>query len=161
MAPKEGQAIMRTLSTGSDVSLRAFTLIEIVLVLSIIGFLSSLAAPLFSRITPTLALKSAAHLMYSELHEARYLALKRRRTVEFHPNMMGRSYSLDGIDHDLPEGVSVDLSCKETDPMDAGAHLYYYSDGSADPCVITLLNDKRRIRLKINWLSGAIELDET
>jgi len=67
---------------------KGFTLIEVIVVIVIIGILSTIAFPMFSRWIPNYRLKGAAQELYSDLQKSKLHAIKTNRRVIFNFNVV-------------------------------------------------------------------------
>lgn len=81
--------------TKTRVLRRAFTLLEILLVLAILVTLAMLAVPLFYRSIRDATLRSAAEQVRTEWNKAHILAMKNGRTYVFRYQPQGRKYKIE------------------------------------------------------------------
>ena len=82
-----------------------FTLIELILVLTLVAVMASIISPIF-RITPARQVENAAHLMATQLEMARAHALSERRLVRVQMDVAGGTYTA-YADHDGDDSISV------------------------------------------------------
>jgi len=137
-----------------------FTLLEMLVVLTIIGIITALAVPFYSKMAPRLRILSANHELLLDLRHARSEAMtdKRTITIPFYPDQ--NTYVLDDHKHKMAVDIIVSLEkMKEQSPEDTST-LHFYSDGSATPGLITLSDNGRRINIHIDGLTGQAESDE-
>src|SRR4051794_6755573 len=73
-AAKAKTAMSRTGSPG-------FTLVELLVVLLILGFVIFLAPPLFQRAVPALEIKAAARILSAAFSQGRILAIRKNREI--------------------------------------------------------------------------------
>ena len=83
-----------------------FTLLELMIVLSILGILAGISIPAFSSWLPDYRLRSAARELFSNMKLAKMMALKSNSIyrVVFDPNAEG-SYSIEGPDGEVEKAV--------------------------------------------------------
>ena len=82
-----------------------FTLVELILVLTLVSIMASIIAPVF-RITPSRQVENAAHLMATQLELARAHALSERRLVRVQIDVGGGTYTA-YADDDGDDAISV------------------------------------------------------
>lgn len=137
-----------------------FTLVELIVVLALIGLLTALAAPSFSRTIVSARLRSAASDVRGTFARARSLAVAgaRERVVTFDPEK-----GMFGIDNDaarrLPETIRLGASVagrkgKEGEPV----RVRFFVDGGAEEAEITVTaEDGGRLRVTVEPLTGIAE----
>jgi prepilin-type N-terminal cleavage/methylation domain-containing protein len=87
MRKKSGQAPLPT------VFHRGFTLVELMVTLTVIAIVAALAAPSLMMLAPDMALRSAARDLYAKLHEAKMRAIKESSRISIRFN--GAYYYID------------------------------------------------------------------
>jgi prepilin-type N-terminal cleavage/methylation domain-containing protein len=87
MRKKSGQAPLPT------VFHRGFTLVELMVTLTVIAIVAALAAPSLIMLAPDMALRSAARDLYAKLHEAKMRAIKESSRISIRFN--GAYYYID------------------------------------------------------------------
>ena len=97
---------------------KGFTLIEIVIVLSIIGIMTAVVVPNFLKWRPGMLLKSASRDLYSSMQKAKIEAVKTNTTVTFNftsssgdPCKGGRYRFVDGLGATVAENSMADGIC--------------------------------------------------
>jgi prepilin-type N-terminal cleavage/methylation domain-containing protein len=136
----------------------AFTILELIVVLTIIGIVMGLAVPAYSRLAPRLRIFTARQQLLADLRHAHGQAAARRTTVEvaFSPSL----YVIDG----LTRRPAVDLAVTteqagSSSPSDPSL-LRFYDDGSATPAAISLTNDGVHAHLRVDGLTGEAVTDD-
>ena len=139
---------------------RGFTLLEMLVTLTIVSLLISISVPIYTRTVPRLKVMSATHKLATELRRAHSVATTQKRDtyIVFHPSEP--SYTSGGN----AEGLAVDISL-ETSPDAQAAPtqdqtVHFYPDGSATPVLITLSNEGRQSHIQIDGFTGRISTDE-
>jgi general secretion pathway protein H len=154
----------RKFSTG-------FTLLELLVVLTIVGLLTMLAPPLYSKAVPGAMLKNTSLDFAISLREARSKAINSSKRVNFTLLAIPPSYIIgntsavplpDGITvaaynyHTLPSGSLVKKPALEDDEIIIG----FYPDGSSSGASVAISNGTTAYRINISWLTGNITMSE-
>ena len=136
-----------------------FTLVELLVVLTIAGLIAAVAVPVFGRAVPHYRAESAARGLMGDLRSARdqAVATGHMEAVSFTPDQS--AYATGGRTRRL--GVAMAVSIGETDlPPGAQAILHFYTDGSCDPIRIALGDGERPTVIRTDWLTGRASVDE-
>jgi type II secretion system protein H len=137
---------MRTSPTGSA---RGFTLVEILVVLTIIGLLISMCIPGYARLMPHLHLLSAKHRLLADLRRAHAEAVSTARTVIIAFDPETEVYSADGRKEKIAVKLSL-FSGSDEKPV----AVRFYADGSATPARILLSDGGERTGILIDAFTG-------
>jgi general secretion pathway protein H len=152
----------RRLSTG-------FTLLELLVVLTIAGLLTALAPPLYSKAVPGAMLKTTSLDFAISLRAARSKAINSGKRVNFTLLTQPPSYVIgptsavpmpDGITvtaydyHALPFGSPVKKPAFEDDEIIIG----FYPDGSSSGASVAISNGTAAYRINVSWLTGNITM---
>ena len=140
-----------------------FTLLELLLVLTIVGLALTVVPPLLSNAMPTLTLKGAVNDLALAMHRARGLAVTRNRTQEIRllPEQGVYIAGEKPLRHSLPAAVK--LGVEQGVLLDASTGeqaVRFFPDGSASGGLISLSDDRRRFELEVNWLTGRVQTRE-
>lgn len=143
---------------------QGFTLLELMMVLSImvLGF-SAISINLSSG-NDTLELKSAARDMISALRFARGQALVSHRQTTVEIDLTSNSYTVTGRDknYQIPEDIDISVVTGQDEVAGEGtAKIRFFPDGSSIGGRITLEKGKIGWQIDVNWLTGASELNAT
>lgn len=149
-------------SDKSQFKQQGFTLLELLMVLSImvLGF-SAISINLSSG-NDTLELKSAARDMVSALRYARGQALVSHQQTTIDIDLSENSYTVSGRDksYQIPEDIDITVVTGQDEVAGEGvARIRFFPDGSSIGARITLEKGKAGWQIDVNWLTGASELN--
>ncbi|MDD2800472.1 MAG: GspH/FimT family pseudopilin [Methylococcales bacterium] len=143
---------------------QGFTLLELMMVLSImvLGF-SAISISLSSG-NDTLELKSAARDMVSALRYARGQALVSHQQTTIEIDLSENSYTVSGRDksYQIPEDIDISVVTGQDEVVGDGvARIRFFPDGSSIGGRISLEKGNVGWQIDVNWLTGASELNAT
>ncbi len=144
----------------------AFTLIELLLVLSIAALLLTMTPALLQKAFPVLKLKAAARDMVQEIRYVQNAAIINGRVAEIRFDLKSGAYRSDLVNggevRALPSGLSFSNSPQSWEPLanEGMTRFVFYPDGSANGGVLFLGNDRKRMAIRVDWLTSKIQLDE-
>ncbi|MDD5114033.1 MAG: GspH/FimT family pseudopilin [Methylobacter sp.] len=143
---------------------QGFTLLELMMVLSImvLGF-SAISISLSSG-NDTLELKSAARDMVSALRYARGQALVSHQQTTIEIDLSENSYTVSGRDksYQIPENIDISVVTGQDEVVGDGvARIRFFPDGSSIGGRISLEKGNVGWQIDVNWLTGASELNAT
>jgi general secretion pathway protein H len=145
----------------APLTLRGFTLIELIVVLAIAGFILAVAPPLIARAIPGVELKGAARQLAGGLRFARSYAIKSRKESLLTLDLDKKVYTVSGRTREyvIPEGIKVVLLTaeSETDGAQSGSIRFFPTGGSTGGR-ITLSIDKRSYDIDVDWLTGRVRI---
>ncbi|WP_336761818.1 prepilin-type N-terminal cleavage/methylation domain-containing protein [Asaia sp. VD9] len=128
---------------------RGFTLLEMLVVLVIMGFVTALLIGRGPPRSARLDLRNAAREIASAMREAHAAALYRGQEVAFVVAPQAGLYQISGqAAHALKLGSISPLT---------PSRFVFYPDGSARGSVIALSSGPYRMTIGVNWLTGAVE----
>lgn len=142
-----------------------FTLIELLLVLTISGLLLALTPVLIQKAFPVLKLKAAARDMVQEMRFLQNAAVINGIRAEIRFDLEKGEYRSDLVNggqvRALPSGLNLSM---QSDPLLASAtpvsRFVFYPDGSASGGQLYMGNQRQRLAIQVDWLTGRIQLDE-
>ena len=157
---------------SSCASSSGFTLLELMVVLTIASLVIALVPPAISAAVPGARLSNAARELTAALRDAHYLAVSRADVVvvafEFEPPQYRVA---DGVATRLPGGI--ELSISETGSnawkrpqapteraRDDAYRLSFYPDGSSSGAIIELAAAERQLLLDVGWPTGRVSIAE-
>lgn len=140
---------------------RGFTLLEMLLVLSIAVIAMALVVPNLSKGIDSIRLTSTSREIVSSLRYLRGRAISNNRATEFNLNIKTNVYHLTGQNkaYSVPDTIRMRLVTADTeiDGEDSGT-IRFYPDGSSTGGRVTLVAGNRERLVDVNWLTGQIEM---
>ena len=139
-----------------------FTLLELIIVLSIVVLGFGVIAVNMSAGDDSMALKAAARDLASGLRYVRSQAMISHTQATLDFNLSENSYSLTGQDkiYTISENIDVTVNTAKDELHDGIAHLRFFPDGSSIGGRITLEKNKLSQEININWLTGHVSVVE-
>jgi general secretion pathway protein H len=140
-----------------------FTLLEMLIVLAIAGFLMATVAPNFGPAMARAKLYSAARDVASALRHTRGQALILGKDAVFELDIARNRYRVNGRQkiYKLPEQINLSLYTTATETMNEGiGRIRFFPDGSATGGRVTLEGGGRQRVVDVNWLTGEVKIGE-
>ncbi len=138
-----------------------FTLIELIVVLAIAGFIMAVVPPLIARAIPGVELKGAARQLAGGLRFARSYAIRSRKEALLTLDLEKKLYRVTGRTraYAIPKGIDVALLTaeSETDTTQSGSIRFYPTGGSTGGRV-TLSIGERSYDVDVDWLTGRVRI---
>lgn len=153
----------RIFSGGNSLCGRqGYTLMELLVVLTIIAALFAVVPPLFSSASSANEVRAYARQMSSALRQARSNAVATRAPVTFTLDLEHHNYQLAGAHAvQLPADLQLTLITAESELRGQGrGAIRFFADGSSSGGRITLANDASARQLDVAWLTGRITVNE-
>ena len=144
--------------------LKGFSLLELLIVLVIIGFMAVLIPPRLSGIMASTQAKAAARDVVSALRQTRNSAISLQKEQVFKLDLESKTFSLDHDNHQkkmktLPENVEIELFTARSEQIsDQVGAIRFFPDGSSTGGRIKLTMEKLHLFIDINWLTGKVVL---
>jgi general secretion pathway protein H len=153
------------LRARSEVAPRAasagVTLLELLIVLSIMAIVAALVLPMFSGGVSTGELKGAARQVAAGLRLARSEALATRQETQLVLDLEHRTFRIerDAHQHALPPKIEMKLFTAQSDLLSekVGA-IRFFPDGGSNGGRVTLGAGERKYDVDIDWLTGRIAI---
>ena len=142
---------------------RGFTLLEILVVLTLIGLIAAVTIPTFSGGVSTTALKSAAREIAAGLRLARGQAIAQRTEATLELDVAARAFRVlpDPRVHVLPREIEIKLYTAQRDLVsDQVGAVRFYPDGGSNGGRITLAVGERKFDVDVDWLTGRVSVLE-
>ena len=157
---KVEQARPRTSRAGPD-SEAGFTLVEVIAVLALIALLAAIIVPALPRGTSRAKLEAYAVETAALLKADRAAAMRRRVMVATEVDMGARALRsrATGRAVYLPPDVALEaLLARRCDKRPAGSTIRFFASGMSCGGVIALSRDNLRYEVRVNWLTGGVEV---
>ena len=134
---------------------RGFTLIEVLVVLSIILVLYAAFAPSFSSMASSNSFQAALRLLHSDLKSLRTTAILSGQTKNLEIAPDGLSYRVGDNQRNLSSGIHISV----IRPLNAAkSSITYQSNGKSDGFVIKVSTDNQSAQIHSNWLTGRLQI---
>ena len=143
-----------------------FTLLELLVVLTIAGMLVALVPPVISAVIPGTKAKVAARDLAATLRDARNLAISQSTTIDLRFDTDARTYAIAGGKLEkLPRGTAVTILGEDgrTRPKAFDGEPYtlrFYADGSSNGIRTRLGSEDSGYIVTVGWLMGRVVLSE-
>lgn len=142
---------------------RGFTLIEMLVVLTIAALIVGLALPRLTGATETATLRTAAHEVAAALRNTRSLAMTRGRTEAFVIDTANGAFAAGQTAPPgrLPRGLQLALVTVAADRESTSlGRIQFFADGSSTGGGVLLANGKLRSQVLVDWLTGRVSIAE-
>lgn len=139
-----------------------FTLLELLVVMTILALLLSVIPPLLSGVLPRAETKVAVRQLAAGLRYAHSEAMVRHRELVFVLDLEHRRYRIPGLmaDQQLPESLKLTMTTARSEANDTIGRIRFFPDGSATGGRITVAGEERTYQVDVDWLTGRVHLDE-
>ncbi|WP_207063493.1 GspH/FimT family pseudopilin [Motiliproteus sp. SC1-56] len=138
-----------------------FTLIELLVVLTIASLLIVLVPMSFSKGMHQLQGQAEVRDLVTTLARARSQAINRQQVakVAIEPTAY---WQVETDKHHLATGWQIETPDRPADPADPTQTrwLRFYPDGTAEGIVLALTDGRKRYPMKVEWLTGRVQVDE-
>jgi general secretion pathway protein H len=140
---------------------RGVTLLELLIVLSIMAIVAAMVVPMFGGGVSTGELRGAARQVAAGLRLARSEALATRRETGVVLDLERRTFQVerDGHEHSLPRAIELKLFTAESDLVsDRVGAIRFFPDGGSNGGRITLAAGERKYDIDVDWLTGRVAI---
>ena len=140
---------------------RGFTLLEMMIVLTLAALMLALVPPFISGRTSAAELKATARELAAALKFARGQAITRHREAVLTLDTERRRYTVSGQrrSRSLPKGIGINLITARSEQIaDKVASIRFFPDGSATGGQIALSGKRQKSVVDINWLTGHVAI---
>ncbi|WMC10512.1 GspH/FimT family protein [Oceanimonas pelagia] len=154
---------LRMWSAGSNATGFGFTLLELLVVLTIAVLALAVALPRFAALLPGAELKSYSRQTAALLRLARSQAIATGEPVTLTLNSEQRQTQLSGQARGHAWPAAVTLSLSGTGPLpvpDVPAGLVFYPDGASSGGTVRVAGNGRHYRIRVDWLTGRVVFDD-
>jgi general secretion pathway protein H len=133
-----------------------YTLMELLVVVAIMGFLAAAALPMLSASRPGFESKGAVRAMAEDLGAARQQAVTTGTETRVVLNAATRRYAVlpDGPVRVLPKDIAFQVRGA------SGNEIDFFADGSSSGGTVTVQSAGARHLVVAHWPSGRISIDE-
>jgi general secretion pathway protein H len=137
------------------------TMLELLVVLSIMALVAAFVVPLLGPGVSTAELKGAARQVAAGLRLARSEAVATRQETRLTLDLEQRTMRIerDPRVHALPRAVDLKLFTAQKDLVDekVGA-IRFFADGGSNGGRITLASGERKYDVDVDWLTGRVDI---
>ncbi len=145
--------------------MRGFTLLELLVALSIMALLVALIPPMLSGAGLTTEVRGAVRQLASGLRAARSEAVTRQQPAVLSIDLERREFTVTGRQRPvtLPqhERVTIQLYTAQAEIVDDDrGHIRFFPDGSSTGGYIALSDRRGEYRVNVDWLTGRIRIED-
>lgn len=142
---------------------RGFSLIEVMVALSILAVIAAVISPTLSDAVERERFKSSAREIASALRSARQLALSTQAEVVFTIDVSTKAYTVgDGPQRVLrapPDTQAVLVTATEEQRSGSAGSIRFFADGSSTGGAIAVTREDRTLTVTVDWLTGRIRVE--
>jgi general secretion pathway protein H len=142
---------------------RGFTLLELLIVLTIAASAAMLALPDFSRLSALVQLRASARELASALRSTRADAIVQHRELALVIDLGAPSYRVEGAPrvHALGRETELKLVTAQSEVREkqVGA-IRFFADGSSSGGRVALASTSARYIVDVDWLTGRVAIHE-
>jgi general secretion pathway protein H len=142
---------------------KGFTILELLVVLTIGGMLVTLVPPMFSKGVSGVAFKGAARSISASLRSARVHAISKHKDIEVDFNLEDKTYQIVGFKkkYALPDDIEISVKLqKENSQSDNTRQIRFFADGGATGGQVVLSKDQAEYVVAVDWLTGQVKILE-
>ncbi len=148
---------------------RAYSLLELLLVLAIAGLLITLIPPMFSKGASSAELKASARGVVAGVRSARSQAISQQKTLALRFDLQEKNFRIEGNSkiYRFPSDLEIKLELaqsaqagKNKDFDDNIGVILFFPDGSSSGGRVILGYGERQYVVDIAWLSGQAKIVE-
>ncbi len=146
---------------AARLGLAGMTLLELLIVLSIMAIVAAMVIPMFGSGVSSTALKSAARQVAAGLRLARSEAVATRHDTRLVLDLEHRTFQVepDARIHALPRELEMKLYTAQSDLVsDRVGAIRFFPDGGSNGGRITLAAGERKYEVDIDWLTGRVAI---
>ena len=140
---------------------RGVTLLELLIVLSIMAIVAAMVVPMFGGGVSTGELKGATRQVAAGLRLARSEALATRQETRVVLDLEHRTFQIERVARQqaLPPKIEMKLFTAQSDLVDekTGA-IRFYPDGGSNGGRITIAAGERKYEVDVDWLTGRVAI---
>jgi general secretion pathway protein H len=136
-----------------------FTLLELMVVLTLMSLVYALAVPLISAALPGTEHKAAARQLAAGLRVARSHAVTHKQEATLTLDVEQRRFAISGDkrNHPLPAQLNLSLYTAQSELLhDKVGAIRFYPDGSSSGGRITVALGEKKYQVNVDWLTGQV-----
>ena len=140
---------------------RGVTLLELLVVLSIMAVIAAIVVPVFTGGVSGSELKGATREVAAGLRLARSEALATRKETRVMLDLENRSFQVerDPRTHALPKQIELKLFTAQSDLVsDKVGAIRFFPDGGSNGGRVTLAVGERKFNVDVDWLTGRVAI---
>ena len=149
------------LPAGRNTNVSGFTLMELLVVLTILGIALVLSAPALTRSLPSLELRTEAREAAGVLRGARALAIGHNQEVVVAIDREQRFLTVEGKPAlQFSHRITIPFPAKEPHQPGSGItfEIRFFPDGTSSGGLLTLALGEREKHVAVDWLTGAVSI---
>ena len=139
---------------------KGFTLLEVIIVITLVVLILSFTTLFFGNALPGARLNSAARELSAMMRYAKILAQNNGEPQTVLINLDTGRYGIEGIQtRNIPEGINIRVTDPVTGEVSRGNYaVLFHESGIAEGGTITLWNAKRTLNIEIDPIVGSVIL---
>ena len=140
---------------------RGVTLLELLVVLSIMAIISALVIPMFGNGVSTTDMKSATRSLAAGLRLARSEALATRAETTVVMDLERRTFRVarDPREIALPKEIELKVFTAQSDiASERTGAIRFFPDGGSNGGRVTLASGERKFEVDVDWLTGRVAI---
>ena len=139
-----------------------FSLIEMMVVLSIVAMIGAISLPYAKESGGRPRLYAVAQTILAMMQREKYLALAKNqpRDVSFDLNARQLKDFQGNVLVDLPNDVAATFKTAKDNDISSSTVIRFFPDGGSTGGVVILAKGKSVVSLKLNWLTGAMIIED-
>ncbi len=150
--------------TLNNRAMHGFTLLELILVVSLIALLMTMVPRLFGNGVSGAELKSNVRMIAAAMKLARDAAINTRREAFVTVNVESHEFTttFDEKVHKLNDKLTLKLFTSQADQINEQTASYrFYPDGSSNGGRVTVIANERELTVDIDWLTGRATVNDS
>ncbi len=142
--------------------LKGFSLLELLVVLVIVGFMAVLIPPRLSGIMASTKAKAVAREIVSALRQTRNTAITKQQESVFKLDLEKKTFSSSSEKiKELPNKIRINLFTARSEQISSQVGgIRFFPDGSSTGGRISLTLENQHFHININWLTGKVAFFE-
>jgi general secretion pathway protein H len=145
---------------SAQYSEKGFTLLEIIVVITLVVLILSFTTLFFGNVLPGARLNSAARELSAMMRYAKILAQNNGEPQTVLINLDTGRYGIEGVQtRNIPEGINIRVTDPVNGEVNRGSYpILFHESGIAEGGNITLWNTKRTLNIELDPIVGSVIL---